>query len=85
MKTISIYVYKTVSKLRVKILNSNGRTDTVFIEPCHESWEQYGAIPEVLYHTMPIAEFINDFNYFRSSHKFTGDLQRILTERFVER
>lgn len=39
---------------KIEIKMSSG--SVIKIEPCHESWEQYGGYREELYVTMPIAE-----------------------------
>lgn len=46
-------------KRKVKVKLNTG--STVTIEPCHESWEQFGGTTEELYITMPIAEKYNDW------------------------
>lgn len=49
-------------KIMVKL--SNGTRIT--IEPCYESWEQYGGTTEELYITMPIAERYNGWLHSNS-------------------
>ena len=64
MRTKSIYIYKNEKKARVKVQDEQKRTHTVYIEPCYESFEQYGANTEVLWHTVELAEQLveNDFS-----------------------
>lgn len=45
------------SRRKIKVLLTNGAR--IYIEPCYESWEQYGGYKEELYITMPIAEKYN--------------------------
>ena len=35
----------------------------VYIEPCQDSYEQYGATPDVLYFTLPIANKLVKTNF----------------------
>ena len=46
-----------ISRRKIKVTLTN-RT-TIYIEPCYESWQQYGGTTEELYITMPIAEKYN--------------------------
>jgi hypothetical protein len=45
------------SRRKIKVLLTNG--GRIYIEPCCESWEQYGGTTNELYITMPIAEKYN--------------------------
>ena len=47
------------SRRKIKVKLNTG--STIYIERCHESWEQYGGTTNELYITMPIAERYNDW------------------------
>ena len=63
MFTKSIYIYKNEKKARVKVKDEQNRIHTVYIEPCYESFMQWGANTDVLWHTVELAEQLvkNDF------------------------
>lgn len=63
MRTISTFLYKNEKKARVKVMRKGGSIATVYIEPCYESYEQYGAETDVLWHTLPIAERLVETNF----------------------
>jgi len=63
MRTKSIFFYKREKKVRVKVGRNNGTIATVYIEPCYESYEQYGAEADVLWHTLPLAEKLVETNF----------------------
>ena len=66
MKIKSIKVFKNEPKVRLKVERANKTIATIYIEPCYESWEQYGAENKVLFYTMPIAERLASTRYFRN-------------------
>jgi len=63
MRTISVKLYKSKKKAKVEVETNNGMKETVYIEPCHGSYEQYGANTDVLWHTLPIAEQLVENNF----------------------
>lgn len=66
MKTKEIKVRKVEllyvnqpARRKVKVTLTNGTR--IYIERCHESWQQYGGTTEELWISMPIAEKYNDW------------------------
>lgn len=70
MKIIKAFVYKTEPKVRLKVIDRFGRIQTVYIEPCHESYEQYGATTDVLWKTIDVAEWLPKTNYFANFNRY---------------
>lgn len=66
MRIAKVFVYKTEPKVRLKVKDDYNRTQTVYIEPCCESYEQYGATTDVLWHTIDVAEWLAKTNYFHN-------------------
>jgi len=56
---------KASRKLKVTLTNGTKIT----IEPCHESWEQYGGTTDELYVTLPLAE---QYNGWLHGEEFPG-------------
>ena len=59
IKCINFIGQNRKNKRKIKVKMTSGSTIT--IEPCHESWEQYGGTTEELYITVPIAEEYNNW------------------------
>jgi len=60
IKDVQFIDQKKGRKIIVRIKEGN-IVHKVTIEPCYESWQQYGAPQEVLKRTVPIAEKYNDW------------------------
>jgi glutathionylspermidine synthase len=85
MKLENVFVYKTQPKVRLKLIDNYNKKQTVFIEPCYESYEQYGATTDVLWKTIDIAEWLPKTNYFRNFGKVRkGDGHRDWIKEQIE-
>lgn len=82
MEILKIHVYKTEIKVRLKVKDNYKRTQTVYIVPCYDSYEQYGATTDVLWFTLPIAEILTKTNYFKGRNKDTETIKQIILNRF---
>lgn len=88
MEITNVFVYKTEPKVRLKLKEGN-RKHTVYIEPCHESYQQYGATTDVLWKTIKVAEWLPKTNYFANFEKYIdagGDVswvKDVIQERFT--
>ena len=59
IKKIELLYQNVISRRQVKVTLTNGTI--IRIDPCHESWEQYGGTTDELYLTVPIAEKYNNW------------------------
>lgn len=57
VRKIELLYVNQPNRRKVKVTLTNGTR--IYIESCHESWQQYGGTTEELYLTMPIAEKYN--------------------------
>lgn len=53
VKKVEFLYQNQPSRRKIKVTMTSG--NTIYIEPCHESWEQYGGEQDELWETMPIA------------------------------
>ena len=78
MKILNAFIYKSEPKVRLKVEDQFKTIQTVFIEPCYESYEQYGATTDVLWFTLPIAEKLAKTNYFKGRNKNTEAIKELI-------
>ena len=57
IKKIEFQFQNQPSRRRIKVTLTSG--SKVYIDRCHESWEQYGGTTDELMRTMPIAKRYN--------------------------
>jgi hypothetical protein len=57
IKKVDFLYENQPSRRKIKVTLSN--KTKVYIEPCHESWEQYGGVVDELRITMPVAKKYN--------------------------
>lgn len=50
-----------ITKVVVTVVDDNNKEHEVTIEPCHESYQQYGASKDILWYTVDLAEAITPF------------------------
>ena len=61
MNEVKIKTVKLVNGKTRKVVVTLSNKDKVIIEPCYESWMQYGSHEENLRKTVPIAERYNEW------------------------
>lgn len=66
IKKIEFLFKNQVERRRIKVTLTN--KSVIYIEACHESWEQWGGTTDELYITMPIAEKYNDWLHGAELH-----------------
>ena len=54
---VELLYWSQPGRRKIKVRLNNGTR--IYIERCHESWEQYGGTTKELFVTMPIAEKYN--------------------------
>lgn len=59
IKKVELLYQNVISRRQVKVTLTNGTI--IRIDPCYESWEQYGGTTDELWLTVPIAEKYNNW------------------------
>ena len=59
IKKLELLYQNVISRRQVKVTLTNGTI--IRIDPCYESWEQYGGTTDELWITAPIAEKYNNW------------------------
>lgn len=59
IRNIQLLYVNQPSRRKVKVILTNG--SVIYIERCHEAYEQYGGTERELFVTLPIAEKFNDW------------------------
>lgn len=59
VKKIELLYINSRNRRKVKVTLTN--KTVIYIEACHESWEQYGGTEKELWLTVPIAEKFNSW------------------------
>lgn len=72
IKSIHFQYVNQVSRRRIKVTMKSG--NKIYIEPCYESWQQYGGCLEELQRTCDLAQKCNGWLHGKKMPKFGGCL-----------